>query len=276
VSKIELDKYYTPKELAKYCIDKTYQVIGENISEVIEPSAGNGSFSLQIPSCYAYDIAPEHESIVKQDFLNLDISYLKGRLIIGNPPFGRGNSLSMAFYKKSVKIADYIAFILPISQLNNNVQLYDFDLVYSEDLGEQMYSNKKLHCCFNIYKRPANGNLNPKPNYKLKDVEIVEYRRKNRNNRKVLVPPNYDYAMGTFGAGCVGKEVKKSGQYAQEYYFYIKNPNLKVDILNILKSTDWKELSKGIAGTYRLPQWKIYKHIKEQLFTRCQGKLTKP
>jgi predicted RNA methylase len=68
-AKINLDKYYTPVELAKYCIDKTYEIIGkENITEIIEPSAGNGSFSLQIPNCIAYDIEPEHESIIKQDF----------------------------------------------------------------------------------------------------------------------------------------------------------------------------------------------------------------
>lgn len=29
----------------------------------------------------------------------------------------------------------YIAFIQPISQLNNNLQMYEFDLIYSEDLG---------------------------------------------------------------------------------------------------------------------------------------------
>lgn len=39
--KIENDKYYTPKELAKRLINKTFDVIGkDNISEIIEPSAG--------------------------------------------------------------------------------------------------------------------------------------------------------------------------------------------------------------------------------------------
>ena len=32
MSKIENDKYYTPVDLAKYCIDKTFEIIGkENI-----------------------------------------------------------------------------------------------------------------------------------------------------------------------------------------------------------------------------------------------------
>lgn len=65
MAKIELDKYYTPMEIAHYCIGKTFEVVGEeNISEIIEPSAGNGSFSKQL-KCIAYDIEPEHESIIK-------------------------------------------------------------------------------------------------------------------------------------------------------------------------------------------------------------------
>ena len=135
MSKIKNDKYYTPPKLAKKLIDYTFKVIGaHNITEVIEPSAGNGSFSLQIDNCLAYDIEPEHKSIIKQDFLKLDVPYKKGRLIIGNPPFGSRNKLSEAFYNKSVSIGDYIAFIQPISQYNNNNSLYKFNLIKSIDL----------------------------------------------------------------------------------------------------------------------------------------------
>ena len=82
-----------------------------------------------------------------------DIKYLWGRLIIGNPPYGRCMNMAQKFYKKSVGIADHIAFILPISQFNNTRSMYEFDLVYSEDLGVQHYSDRDLHCCFNIYSR---------------------------------------------------------------------------------------------------------------------------
>lgn len=35
--KIELDKYYTPDDLAKHCVDKTIEIIGsENISMVLK------------------------------------------------------------------------------------------------------------------------------------------------------------------------------------------------------------------------------------------------
>ena len=31
MAKIELDKYYTPIHLAKYCIDKTFEIVGGKI-----------------------------------------------------------------------------------------------------------------------------------------------------------------------------------------------------------------------------------------------------
>jgi len=258
MAKISLDKYYTSKELAKHCID-VVNSLGLDVTETIEPSAGNGSFSLQIPNCIAYDLEPEHESIIKQDFLKLELPYKSGRLFIGNPPFGRGNSLSMAFYKKCVKLGDFIGFILPISQLNNNVQLFDFDLIHSEQLPLIEYSGVRLNCCFNVYKRPVNG-LNKKPQYKLNDVKIIEYRR---DGREINIPDGYDFSMGTFGAGCVGRENEYVGQFALECYFYINKR--KNDVMTVLQNTDWKSLSKGISGTYRLPQWKIFKTLKEQI-----------
>lgn len=61
ISKIQNDKYYTLPNLANYCWDKVLEVIGEeNISEVIEPSVGNGAF-LNCPTQivhFAYDIEP--------------------------------------------------------------------------------------------------------------------------------------------------------------------------------------------------------------------------
>lgn len=258
--KIKNDKYYTPIELAKYCINKAKEIIGEeNIVGYLEPSAGNGSFSLQLPNCVAYDIEPEHKSIIKQDFLILNIEYLKGRLIIGNPPYGTRNTLSVKFFKKSIEIADYIAFILPISQLNNNQQMYEFDLIYSEDLGIREYSDRKVHCCFNIYKRPL-GEFNKPPKYELKDVEVREYRR----NGTYEKPTKYDFGMCTWGNGSCGKEVDYIGQYAQEAYIIIHNEKFRDKILKLCKETDWRHLYPSVSSA-KLQTWKIYKYIKEQI-----------
>ena len=257
-----LDKYYTPLELAEYVVNKTKEIIGEqNITEYIEPSAGAGVFLDYLDKPYlAYDIEPEDSRVMEQDYLELELDYKRGRCVIGNPPFGKGNTLSVKFYKKSIELADYIAFIQPISQLDNNMQMYEFDLVYSKDLGLHNYSGKQLHCCFNIYKRPQSGKLNKRPNYKLKDVTIIEYRR----NGNSFIPLGYDYAMGAYGTGCVGKVLNKVGQYCHEYYFYIKNKELKNKVLNVLENYDWKGISKG-TSMHMLPQWRIFKILKEEV-----------
>ena len=261
MAKIENDKYYTPVYLAKYCIDKTFEIIGkENITDIIEPSAGNGSFSNQL-ECTAYDLYPEGDNIIKQDYLKLDLPYKKGRLIIGNPPYGTANNLLVKFYKQAIKQGDYISFILPISQLNNNQQMYEFDLIYSEDLGKQIYSNIKLHCCFNIYKRNTNG-LNKKPNYKLKDVEIKEYRR--GKGGKTL-PSNYNYDIAICGWGNVGDKVEYTGQYVKELYIKIKNAKYRQEVIDLINNTDWEKYLSSITRATSLNQWQIYKYIKEQI-----------
>ena len=71
--------------------------------------------------------------------------YKKNRLVIGNPPYGSRMNMAQKFFKKSVELGDYIAFILPISQYKTTQSLFEFDLVYSEDLGEQIYTDRKLH-----------------------------------------------------------------------------------------------------------------------------------
>ena len=61
IAKILNDKYYTSPELAEYCVKKTKEIIGEeNITEYLEPSAGNGVFLNYLPKgTLAYDIEPE-------------------------------------------------------------------------------------------------------------------------------------------------------------------------------------------------------------------------
>jgi len=263
MAKIALDKYYTSPELAKYCVEKTKEIIGsDNITEYIEPSAGSGVFLDYLDRPYiAYDIEPEDERIIKQDWLSLDLDYRKGRCVIGNPPFGIKNTLSVKFYKKSINICDYISFILPISQLQNNQQMFEFDLIYSEDLGKREYSGTNLHCCLNIYKRNING-INIKPNYKLKDVIIKEHRRTGQqcNNEQ------FDIGICSFGSGIIGRIPSQFGQYAKEFYFKINNENLKDEVIKLIKTTDWEHsVCNGISGQTNLAQWQVYKYLKEQI-----------
>lgn len=272
MSKILYDKYYTPIEIANYCWDKVEEIIGfDNISEIIEPSCGNGSFyhnDKHIPH-FGFDIKPEcsFTNVKEGDFLTQDFPHLPGRLFIGNPPYGTNNSLAVKFYNKCCELGDYIAFILPISQLNNNLQMYKFDLIYSEDLGIKTYSGVDLHCCFNIYKRPLNLEYNPKPNPILQDVTIIERRRKKGEyqtaaNKKIK--PNYDYAMCNWGNGSLGKKPEYIGQYAQEVYFYCNNPKFKDEIIELLQFDKIREYVHSISMK-RISVARLYMYIKENV-----------
>ena len=88
---VKLEQFYTIDENADFCISKI------NLTDydlIIEPSAGNGSFSKKL-NCLAYDIAPTGNDIITQDYLALDTSSFANKkvLVIGNPPFGRQSSL---------------------------------------------------------------------------------------------------------------------------------------------------------------------------------------
>ena len=265
IAKILNDKYYTSPELAEYCVRKTEEIIGkENITEYLEPSAGSGVFLDYLPKgTLAYDIEPEDykNRIVKADYLSLDLEYKKGRCVIGNPPFGdRNNNLIKKFYNKSVMIGDYICFILPISQYKNDVNLFEFDLIYSENLGIKLYSNVGILCCLNIYKIPYNNILNKKPNYKLKDVEIKRHTR----NSNEIYNENFKNDIRICCFGSIGEVCTHENQYAKEYCIKINNEKYKDKIINIIKTTNWNKLYPSVSTPF-LSQWQIYKYIKEQI-----------
>ena len=66
-NKLHLDKYYTSIEVVNHCIQVVNKVLkDEIITQIIEPSAGNGAFSKNIGGCIAYDIEPDDDSIVHE------------------------------------------------------------------------------------------------------------------------------------------------------------------------------------------------------------------
>ena len=266
-TKLHLDKYYTSDETAQHCIDITRKILkGKSITEVIEPSAGNGVFSKKINNCVAYDLEPEDDSVKEQDFLLLDIPYKKGRLFIGNPPYGSRNNLAKSFCNKAFELGDYVAFILPISQLNNTISIYKFDLVYSEDLGKMDYSGKPVHCCFNVYKRPENGKFNNSNRFK--DSEILEIREiresiKNKNPKRNKIVSGFDYDIAICAWGGVGKVIEFEGQYVKEFYIKVKKDVLKNYVVELIKNAEWTKIYP-MTAVPNLLHWQVYKYVEEK------------
>lgn len=119
--KDSLDKFYTKKEVAKRCIDFVGDL--KVFDDVIEPSAGSGSFSSQISECLAFDLKPEVEGIIEADWFEVNKEqFSENSLVIGNPPFGVQSSLAVGFFNESAKFAKKIAFILPLSFKKDSVQ----------------------------------------------------------------------------------------------------------------------------------------------------------
>lgn len=240
--KLDYDQYYTPYDIMVHCVDKALNIVkdlGYEISEFLEPSAGEGVFSNYLLTSglnvIAMDLFPKDENIIQQDYLTCDLEYKPKRFIIGNPPYGVKFNLGRKFYDKSCELGDYIAFILPIRQLNNTQQLYKFDLIYSEDLGKIKFSNKKyVHCCLNVYIRPKNG-LNKKPNNKLNDVTII------RQDSKKFKDFDYDIRMCHWGNATAGKLLSEEEHYSGEYKIKINNKELKDKIIEVLSNVDWEK-----------------------------------
>ena len=135
------------------------------------------------------------------------------------------------------------------------MNFYEFDLIYSENLEKQFFTDRYIHCCFNIYKRPKNG-LNKKPNYKLEDIKIYEHHRTNHP----ILDDNFDYRICSFGN--IGKYCT-ANTYCKELCFKI-NPVYKEQVINILKNIDYKKEFPSVSVPY-IADWQIYKYLKEQI-----------
>ena len=173
----QVDKFYTLPEVAKTCIDLFHETISVDKDDfIIEPSAGNGSFSQflqKYTNLKAYDLFPEKEGIIQQDFFTLDIDPLKEEAchVLGNPPFGRQSSLAKRFIKKCCLFATSISFILPKSFRKVSFQS-SFDEYYhlekEIDLPKDSFTvDGKKHnvpCIFQIWiRKDVKRYIEPKP-----------------------------------------------------------------------------------------------------------------
>jgi hypothetical protein len=177
------DQFYTPSDAARYCYEKSVEVIkryGDDPEKYlyVEPSAGSGSFLEHLPvgRRVGIDIEPKKEEIKQGDYLCYSPPAEEKKIIvIGNPPFGLRGQLALKFINHSSKFAEYVCFILP--------QLFESDgkgvprkrikglnLVHSEKLNTEFIdpSGKKIkvECIFQVWSK---SHVNPE--YIIKDID---------------------------------------------------------------------------------------------------------
>lgn len=111
-----LDQYYTRPEVAEYFYDIFCQHFDPTQYQMVEPSAGTGSFFKLLPSgSIGYDLEPKYPGIVTADFLTVEIVSDRPVAIIGNPPFGKNACMAVRFFNRAALSADVIAMIVPRS-----------------------------------------------------------------------------------------------------------------------------------------------------------------
>ena len=162
------DKFYTSSHVVKDCISSFQNCIDVGDEEyVVECSAGNGSFLNHLSSynVKAYDIAPEADGIVQQDFLSLDEDKEYGNHYVhyvSNVPFGRGSSLANKFIKKCTNDhrTKSFSFVLPASHsrsyLMNKVDKY-FHLKHQHFCSDfvEYGKSQKINCVFQVWVRKS-------------------------------------------------------------------------------------------------------------------------
>lgn len=170
---MKLDKFYTKKNISKICIDN---VLLDNYMTIIEPSAGDGSFSCLLPThkTISMDIEPDNENIIKKDFFDFDYTKIEKKiLVIGNPPFGKRSKLAIKFFNYSANFADTIAFILPIQfkkwgvqkELDSNFGLQK-EIILDPDIFYFKNKEFSVRCCFQIWHN--------KKSFDFEDLRILE------------------------------------------------------------------------------------------------------
>lgn len=240
--KNELDKFYTKPEIAKYCLSQIPNF--EEYTTVIEPSAGNGSFSNLIPQVLAFDLAPEHSSIIKQDWLQYERPRTSEDkiLIVGNPPFGQQNTLSLKFINHSASFATTIAFILPISFQKVSIQQRvhnHFHLTHSEVLPKNSFllhgKDMSVPCVFQIW------NYSETPRPKLPEYAPVGWSFVKKNNTP-------DFAIQRVG-GNAGRVKRDWGTVSEQSHYFV-SLDKKSDILelrNVLEGLQYPERDFGVG-----------------------------
>lgn len=205
-----LDKFYTNQDVAKKCLDKIEEIYGWDLWDlIIEPSAGNGSFLLQIPSKnkIGIDISPEHDSIIKQDFLKYKPESNNRILVVGNPPFGKISSLAIKFFNHAAKFGHTISYIIPRTfrrvSVQNKLDL-NFHLIHDEDISLKpcaFVPPMMVKCCFQIWEKREIKRLPIHMKTSHPSWEFLGFGPKDAKGQPTP-PQGADFAIRAYGGKC--------------------------------------------------------------------------
>tara|TARA_B100001063_G_scaffold247349_1_gene292985 strand:- start:3459 stop:4319 length:861 start_codon:yes stop_codon:yes gene_type:complete len=258
-----IDKYYTCYSVVNLCIVMIEKYIKIDRNDIIiEPSAGNGSFINNIKSLTDnykfYDLEPEHDEILKQDYLLGNYQDIKKKYnkihIIGNPPFGRQSSLAIKFIKKSCEFCNTISFILPKSFKKDSLQKafpLNFHLIYEFDLPNNSFivdgKEHDVPCVFQIWEKKSTNRIITKK------IEPNNFVFVNKNDN-----PDISFRRVGVNAGNVDINIKEKSE--QSHYF-IKFTNDKPIFDNINELSKIKYKFNNTVGPKSISKQELIKEF---------------
>jgi hypothetical protein len=272
-----IDKYYTKKSIAELCTTKMKNNIKINHCDlIIEPSAGNGVFidSIKKINCdyRFYDIEPENEEIIKQDFLEFDYSLDKKNYskihVIGNPPFGRQSSVAIKFIKKSCEFCDDCSFILPKSFRKNSLKRVfpiNFHLIYEMDLPSNSFLvdgfEHDVPCIFQIWEKKETNRLKDEKlepiNFRfVKKIENdwVDVGGKGGNDSS---PPDASFRRIGVNAGKLDTNIEGK---SEESHYFIRFTNGKSVAENIERLSKIEYIFNNTVGPKSISKQELIKY----------------
>jgi len=231
-----LEKFYTNPKIAAQCVNLVKKHVSVQSSDIIiEPSAGKGAFIPFIKKIanhhMFYDIKPDDENIIKQNFLTLKNNFKHPIHVIGNPPFGRKLSSAIKFIRKCDELkAKSISFILPRSfkksSVKKSVPLH-YHLKHQIELPNDsfIHHNKPFHIptIFQIWIRKDKSRKKHKILYPNKFYKFT----KDRNKCHIAVR-RVGYNTGNVN--------KCSSAYNLNSHYFIEVLNEHFDIDNIISA----------------------------------------
>ena len=263
-----IDKFYTSPSIVNECIKSISENINIQQDDLcIEPSAGNGSFIKGIKSLSKnyefYDLEPENNEIIKQDYLEYDCNVLKKKRnskihTIGNPPFGRQSSLAIKFIKKASEYSDSISFILPKSFKKDSLKKYfplKYHLIYENDLPKDSFliDNKKHHvpCVFQIWEKKDNDRET------IKKLEPLHFKFVKKTDN-----PDISFRRVGVYAGKIDTNIDDKSEQSH-YFIKFNNKSNKIKNIEIFKNVKF-EFNNSV-GPKSISKQELLIHVNDHL-----------
>ena len=259
------EQYYTPPTTADAIIEHLMLLRPECIQKTwIEPAGGTGTFIEAakrhgVHEIVSYDIEPHHPQVLLGNFLEQNLK-IKEAVSIGNPPFGRNNSLSIPFFNRCALYSDLICFIVPrswrkwtvINRLDSSFHLvddYDLTINYVDVTGAPLSQKSVLKTIVQTWER----RVTIREKIAVQDRGII----------KRVKPESADVSLTIFGFSCgtVKTEFPRVPNTTQ-MFLSLHHPKA----LEALTSVDFSKFFNNTAYTEALSIQEINFLLNEYIF----------